>query len=429
MNPQNNSQSAAAVLPRRSRRLATIIPASHWISIGYSNEDAQAMEKLQNDIKAICDDGGYETKIELKRRSGTDMPSHHDMMLPHWNKLAKGLGSRTSVEEVQIMGISLPVSVLDIIFQTLQSMNLTKLSLGDNALGNEGFLRLTSFLKQNTSLIKLFLGRDTIDDMSIASSFSDALKIHPNLKGFLTFVGCGLSNPEILEKILEGCKGVKTVAIMSEQLCLDGMTLMANFIRSNTITEILLLPDNSISDNDTVQLASALKGNTNLKQFDLRENDITEEGNKNMFRALYDPTSMDSIVESNYTCLTCTLSVDQRSRLQKEVAMINSCNDSIGQKIRKKVVLALCRQDRELFDLSHFNDLPLQLMSRVLALIQEHAMYRRIAVDFASKELEKDALSRLFHTLKGWELPLLFESLHISSNGAGTKRKRRKTRR
>jgi len=238
MNPQNNSQSAAAVLPRRSRRLATIIPASHWISIGYSNEDAQAMEKLQNDIKAICDDGGYETKIELKRRSGTDMPSHHDMMLPHWNKLAKGLGSRTSVEEVQIMGISLPVSVLDIIFQTLQSMNLTKLSLGDNALGNEGFLRLTSFLKQNTSLIKLFLGRDTIDDMSIASSFSDALKIHPNLKGFLTFVGCGLSNPEILEKILEGCKGVKTVAIMSEQLCLDGMTLMANFIRSNTITEI-----------------------------------------------------------------------------------------------------------------------------------------------------------------------------------------------
>ena len=38
-------------LPRRSRRLATIIPASHWMSIGYSPEAAQAMESLQNDLK------------------------------------------------------------------------------------------------------------------------------------------------------------------------------------------------------------------------------------------------------------------------------------------------------------------------------------------------------------------------------------------
>ena len=53
MNDQiNNNQ---AVLPRRSRRLATIIPAARWISIGYSNEEASAMEKLQNDIKKYCD--------------------------------------------------------------------------------------------------------------------------------------------------------------------------------------------------------------------------------------------------------------------------------------------------------------------------------------------------------------------------------------
>ena len=44
-----------SALPRRSRRLATIIPASHWISIGYSEDDATAMEKLQNDMKKYCD--------------------------------------------------------------------------------------------------------------------------------------------------------------------------------------------------------------------------------------------------------------------------------------------------------------------------------------------------------------------------------------
>ena len=35
----NNNQQ---VLPRRSRRLATIIPASHWIGLGYSEDDAQS---------------------------------------------------------------------------------------------------------------------------------------------------------------------------------------------------------------------------------------------------------------------------------------------------------------------------------------------------------------------------------------------------
>ena len=70
-------------LPRRSRRLATIIPASHWMSIGYSPEAAQGMESLQNDLKkyyegasidnVICQLVSYfqiyrreESKIQLK---------------------------------------------------------------------------------------------------------------------------------------------------------------------------------------------------------------------------------------------------------------------------------------------------------------------------------------------------------------------------
>ena len=80
-----------------------------------------------------------------------------------------------------------------------------------------------------------------------------------------------------------------------------------------------------------------------------------------------------------------------------------------------------------LFDLSHFNDLLLQLMPRVLELIQEHTTTRRRSRN-TPIQLEKDALSRLFHTLRGWELPLLFENLHRPSANGG-KRKKRKTRR
>jgi len=88
-------------------------------------------------------------------------------------------------------------------------------------------------------------------------------------------------------------------------------------------------------------------------------------------------------------------------------------------------VLALCGVDGSLFDLSHFNDVPLQLMPRVLELIQKHTTRRSSNTPV---QLEKDALSRLFHTLRGWELPVLFENLNNLSTNAG-KRKRRKTRR
>ena len=78
-----------AVVPRRSRRLATIIPTSlglvWWVT--YSLNDARLMEKLQNDMKKYCD-VSENNDVILKGRRG--LP-YHDLMLPHWKKLFKVL--------------------------------------------------------------------------------------------------------------------------------------------------------------------------------------------------------------------------------------------------------------------------------------------------------------------------------------------------
>jgi len=428
MNQQNNNQ--AAVLPRRSRRLATLIPASHWISIGYSNENAQLMEDLQNDIKKYCDDSrGDETSITILGRYYSFNPiPHHDMLLPHWQKLAKYLQSG-SVVDLQITTISLPTSVLDILFPVLQSINLTNLELC--GLDYDGLLRLTYFLKESTSLLGIGVGGPF--DVSIARSFSDKVRNHPTLK-VLRMRRCGLSNISILEIILKGCTSMKGLAIEGDNLGSDGAPLIANFIRGNYPLEMLGLGCNTISDSDTSILASALKENTNLYWLDLNENNnITEEGEKNLLKALFDPTSMNSIIESNHKCRVFlydfdNTSITQRPPLEQELFSINTDDDiSIQQKIRKKIVLALCGVDGSLFDLSHLNDLPLQLMPRVLELVQEHSWTRTTSVNNMPHQLEKDALSRLFHTLRGWELPVLFENLNRPS--ANAKRKRRKTRR
>ena len=438
MNQQNNDHQA--VLPRRSRRLGTIfIPASYWISMGYSEHDADLMVKLQTDMKKYSDGDYAEIKLCSMRYYGGVLP-HHDLMLPHWKKLAKALEGRTSVEQqFLIQNNSLPVPVLDIVFPTLQTMNLETLTLFTTELGNDGFLRLSTFLRQNTSLVFLNLGGDTITDMSVANTFSDAIKNHSNLH-MIMLLDCSLSNgTDILRIILEGCTRLPSLVLDMNNLRSEAAVLLADFIRNNHLMDTLELEHNNFSNDDTLLLASALKYNTNLNKLNLQKNNnITEEGEKTLLKAMFDPTSMDSIVKSNHTCLPYTYDIedidatDQRPSLEQELFNINGWETRIGKKIRWKVVLALCGVDGELFDLSYLNDLPIQLMPRVLELIQKHTEARTEEVThtlvYHPRLLEKDALTRLFHTLRGWELPLLFENLSPKKETAG-KRKKRKTRR
>ena len=402
--------------------------------MGYSEEDAQLLEKLQTDMKKFCDESGG-VDIVLRGRGEGALP-YHDMMLPHWKKFAKTLSSgRTSVEYIGFTGISLPVSLLDIVFPALQVANIVELSLFGTGLGNDGFQCLSSFLENSSSLTMLGVGADKIDELSVATSLSDALKIHPSLEEVFISLCIG-HNTSVLEKILQGCTTAKRLTVTMQYFDLYGplVDIVAHFIRSNHPVEILYLDENNISDNDTKLLASALKMNKHLKRLDLLENDdITDEGEKALMNVLYDPTSMDSVVESNHICMVNTdnnhtiVALEQRPLIDQEVLKINKGDYSIKEKIRKKVVLALCGVDGELFDLSLLNDVPLQLMPRILELIQDHTAIRS---KNAYVQLKKDALSRLFHTLRGWELPSLFVNLITPpDNVACGKRKRRKTRR
>ena len=427
MNQQNNQP------VRRSRRLATIIPASHWISIGYSEFDAQLMEKLQNDMKKCCD--GSDDTIELKGCEPA-LP-HHDMMLPHWKRFADEVSGHSNVDSIFIFDIGMPVSVLDMILPKLQMMNLKTLQLLGVNMGNKGLLRLAAFLGDHSSLSDFALGWDTIDE-SVATPLSDAVKNHPTLDQ-IGFAKCGLDNVAVLKIILEGCKTMKHLALTADNLGSEAVATITDFIRSNHHIERIMMKECNITDTEAILFASVLMQNTSLKSINLQNNNITEAGEKTLLKALFDPTSMDSIVESNHTsrvytyeCTSATARA-QRPPLEQEVLRTNRKNKdisierkiSIQQKIRRKVVLALCGVDGGLFDLSHFNDLPLQLMPRVLELIQEHTKTRNERCSEMPEQLEKDALSRLFHTLKGWELPLLFENLRTQVPTG--KRKRRKT--
>ena len=150
---------------RRSGRLVSIIPASHWMRMGYTEGVSNALEKLQNDMKnyrdGASDDGYYspsdrdaENSIDLVYTGTGPFLPYHEMMLPHWKKFAKGLEGRTIVKRIYIQGIHLPVTLLDILFPALRQhlINLTTLQLISTNIGSDIFHYLSTFLQVNTTL-------------------------------------------------------------------------------------------------------------------------------------------------------------------------------------------------------------------------------------------------------------------------------------
>ena len=60
----SDSHSSNENEPRRSRRLSTVIPASHWMSIGYLPREAEAMENLMKDMNRYCErEGGIDYNV------------------------------------------------------------------------------------------------------------------------------------------------------------------------------------------------------------------------------------------------------------------------------------------------------------------------------------------------------------------------------
>ena len=151
---------------------------------------------------------------------------------------------------------------------------------------------------------------DNLDDVSVATSLSDAVKNHPTLDT-LVFVQCGLNNADILEIILEGCtrNGSRS---SSEESRIRGCCSIGRLYTQQPSYKVDSIEGIQLTDNDALLLASALKKNTNLRRVESEQNnDITDEGEKTLLNAVFDPTSMDSIVESNHTCMAYTHDINK----------------------------------------------------------------------------------------------------------------------
>ena len=65
-------------------------------------------------------------------------------------------------------------------------------------------------------------------------------------------------------------------------------------------------------------MTSALEVNSHLLHLSLENNWITEEGDRILMNALFDATSMNSIVESNHSCFAYTCDITDHTVISRK---------------------------------------------------------------------------------------------------------------
>ena len=91
----------------------------------------------------------------------------------------------------------------------------------------------------------------------------------------------------------------------------------------------------------------------------------------NISAAILETSSLDAIASSsNHSCALKMGGNVTGTRDEELLRKIQSL-DNEGLKIRLKVVLALTEKNQELFDVQRFSSIPLELMPKLLELIQQ----------------------------------------------------------
>eukprot|EP00956_Cyclotella_meneghiniana_P038862 scaffold161261_cov64-Cyclotella_meneghiniana.AAC.1 len=244
--------------------------------------------------------------------------------------------------------------------------------------------------------------------------------------------------------------------------------LLLPAIKNHTSLEHLDLSQNWLNDSIAESVVNLLANNTDLLTLNLSGNNNLklQSGGRRVWRtgqrvpivpragaqilkaALFDTTSLKSISNSNHACEVIITAPNRRSLQNETVRKINALDVSEGRKVRLKVVLALNETNTDLFDTNAFQDIPLELMPRVLELVQQDV--RPHDAQLVQKQPKKQsrsyggyreeptadpdsALNRIYGIVSTWNSPLLFtrgsgvlKATKKKAKGQVYRRKRRK---
>ena len=320
---------------------------------------------------------------------------------------------------------------------------LTSLILDDNGIDcEEGISVISKFLKNNKTLTEFSLGGNDIkgkifDQAMQKSTELCQIRMTMAVPSFLKNSNANLisldlsgdaSNWErgnirtpgakLIAKYLKGNPAVTELNLSWNRLPSAAAKVLANAMKKNTNLEHLNLSYNSFSDKSVDGFVELLRNNSTLLSLNLTGNNIKVDKQSDktgraalLKNAILDTTSLQTIADSNHSYQVIMGDRNYRNDLTHEAEMksINSL-DSEGMKIRYKVVLALFSYNKDLFHPRSFDDVPLELIPRLLELVQQEIGFNGFGkgvFDKVRKMKSTRELRRLYQVVTEWNTPLL----------------------
>ena len=162
-------------------------------------------------------------------------------------------------------------------------------------LSNDGVVAFSEYLKINTTLIELDMGRNDITYKG-ASRLAEAIKVNTALQslnisynqisddGVIAFSECLKINTTLIELDM-GCNNITY----------KGASRLAKAIQLNNALQKLNISFNQISDDGAIAFSECLKANTTLIELDMGINDIRYKGASRLAEAIKVNTALQSL--------------------------------------------------------------------------------------------------------------------------------------
>jgi len=290
---------------------------------------------------------------------------------------------------------------------------LTTISLEGNELQGKVF---DQAITKNTELRQLNLGRNKIAVPTFLKDGNINLTCIDLGRNSHSRGSMGIAGAKIIAKYLKGNPAVTELNLASNRLPPKAADVLASALKRNTVLQHLNLAGNNFNDNSVPSFVACLKKNSTLLTLDLCYNSIRiKTGRKELLRGAFcDTSNLQSIATSNHTCALTMVDGTFKNDITKEVEMRNiNLLDSEGMKIRYKVVLALFSMNKDLFHPRSFDEVPLELMPRLLELVQCEVGYGGFGAGITKVTRKKRAngfnptLRRLYQVVTEWNTPEL----------------------
>jgi hypothetical protein len=384
--------------------------------------------------------------------------------------LAKAIKNHSYLRHVNLAHCSLGGGDLGALRKILFACkDCDSLDIGHADFGSEGAAMVAGFLgkktslsaicisaapldKESSSLITKNLGKNksierlslTSNDIKLSSILCGTKKVAESLSWLthleITSNSLPTQSAKAMAKFFEKAESrLISLNLSKNRISTNAASILLPAIKEHTSIQHLDLSDNRLNDDVVSTIVDLLERNSNLLSLDLAGNkslkgDVRERhvwdwrersykvipgyenGRSRIVKgALFDTTSLETVANSNHICNVKSAPSDFH---EDRALKINALDITEGKKIRYKAVLAINEVQPDLYDPRNFASIPLELMPKLLELVQQELDFQRDStIRLVPK---KSSLNCIYEVVTTWNTPLLF------ARGAGKLKKKEK---